>query len=189
MTPDAMPHAEPEAPKICWVVTGAGHFLREVSGMLPDGAQCDLYLTRAALEVCARYRVKDEMARRAGRIHAECDYSGGQSVYFSSGRYSCLVIAPATSNTVAKCVLGIADSLATVFFAQAGKSRVPILVLPTDVAARMRSVTPSGKTIDVSPRPIDLLHTQRLSEFPGVVVVKSVAELGERVQAFSGGLA
>jgi flavoprotein len=97
-----------------------------------------------------------------------------------------LVIAPATSNTVAKCVLGIADSLASNFFAQAGKSRVPILVLPTDVSPEMTSMTPSGREIGVFPRELDLRRADELAGLPGVTVSRSPGELRAAILRVTG---
>ena len=169
--------------RICWVVTGAGHFLREVaevlegvSGSLP----VDLFFTRAAREVAARYALRERLESSADRFFYENDYSAGQSIYFSSGRYRVLAIAPATSNTVAKCAMGIADSLASNFFAQAGKSCVPIVVLPTDGGRGIVSVTPSGKEIEITPRPVDLHWIEELKDcekFPGVSVPLAISAL------------
>ena len=172
--------------KICWVVTGAGHFLREAVELLPQGTHVDVYLTRAALEVVSRYHVLERIERTGGKIFREVDYSSGAIVLFSMGRYDALVIAPATSNTVAKCALGIADSLASTFFAQAGKSGIPTIVLPTDVDAEVVSVTPSGKSIRITPRPIDLQHSNALSSFPGVSVAKSIEELAALLAPLTG---
>jgi flavoprotein len=87
------------------------------------------------------------------------------------------VIAPATSNSVAKFVCGISDSQVSNLFAHANKCRVPIVVLPTDIAPEMDTVTPDGKVIKVYPRAIDLANTARLREFSGVTVVHSIEEL------------
>ena len=86
---------------------------------------------------------------------------------FANGVYRVLVVAPATSNSVAKFVYGISDSLVSNLFAQAGKSRVPIIVLPTDVAPEVDSPGPHGDLIKVYPRPIDLQNTDMLRHFSG----------------------
>jgi len=86
-------------------------------------------------------------------------------------------VAPATSNSVAKFVYGVADSLISNLFAQAGKAQVPIIVLPTDVAPDIDSPAPKGGLVKVYPRPVDLENVARLCVFPGVTVVRSVAEL------------
>ena len=46
--------------------------------------------------------------------------------------YHTVVVAPATSNTVAKCAFGISDSLPTNMFAQAGKLGIPGIVFACD---------------------------------------------------------
>jgi len=96
---------------------------------------------------------------------------------FARGVYSVLIIAPATSNSVAKFVYGISDSLITNIFARTGKSQVPIVVLPTDLAPEMDSRGPKGNVVKVYPRPVDLENVAKLRQFSGVTVVKDVEEL------------
>jgi dihydromethanopterin reductase (acceptor) len=96
---------------------------------------------------------------------------------FYSGIYKVLVVAPATSNSVAKFVCGVSDTLVTNMFAQAGKSRVPVIVYPTDLAPEMRSSGPSGEIIRVYPRPKDLENTETLRRFAGTRVVDTGEEL------------
>jgi flavoprotein len=171
---------------ICWVVTGAGHFLRESVKLMASFKNVDVFLTRAAAEVAPRYGVIEAIEKSSRTVAGEEGYSSAPIIRFSGGAYSALVIAPATANTVAKCVLGIADSLASNFFAQAEKSGVPIFVLPTDVERHVESVTPSGRVIRISPRPVDLRNTDALSGFPGVAVARSAKELGALMHQFSG---
>jgi len=170
--------------KICWVITGAGHFLAETADFLSGfrnnrryrDVTADLFFTRAAVEVSAKYGKTPIFEACGFSICSENDFSSGGVIYFASGRYDALVIAPATANTVAKCALGIADSLASNFFAQGGKSGVPIFVLPTDGDENIVSVTPSGRRIELRPRPIDLTRLGELSRFPGVTVLSSPYE-------------
>ncbi len=95
-----------------------------------------------------------------------------------------LLIAPATGNSVAKFVYGISDTLITNLFAQAGKSRVPIVVLPTDIAAEIDSVGPKGGLVRVYPRSIDLENVARLQQFSGVTVVMNLAQLQDCLAAY-----
>lgn len=176
-----------DAGRVCWVVTGAGHFLRETAEFLEQHARslsADIFFTRAAREVAERYALRERLERSAERFFQESGYSASQSIFFSSRLYRLLVIAPATSNTVAKCAMGIADSLASTFFAQAGKSGVPTLILPSDAEREIVSVTPSGRKISVVPRPIDLHWAEELKDadkFPGVFVEPSISDLKSRL--------
>ena len=95
---------------------------------------------------------------------------------FYDGHYHTLVVAPASSNTVAKAVLGISDTLVTNCFAQAGKCRVPSIVFACDTAPEMLSMAPGG-LVKVFPRRIDLENTERLKGFEATTVAESLADL------------
>ena len=88
-----------------------------------------------------------------------------------------LVMAPTTSNTIAKCSLGIADSLVTNLYAQAGKCRVESIVYPCDTAPELETTAPGNKKFMVYPRPIELEATDKLREFPFTQVVDDVEQL------------
>ncbi len=51
----------------------------------------------------------------------------------SLGKYDLLIVSPATANTVAKIVSGIADTLVTNAVAQAGKGAVKTVMVPVDI--------------------------------------------------------
>jgi len=102
--------------------------------------------------------------------------------FFYHGHYHTLVLAPATSNTVAKCVVGISDTLATNVFAQAGKCRVPTIVFACDTEPELETLAPEGM-VKVYPRRIDLENTRRLAEFEATTVAQSLAELEAAIAA------
>ena len=86
------------------------------------------------------------------------------------------MVAPATSNTVAKCVLGISDTLVTNVFAQAGKCRVPAIVFACDTAPELETEAPKGM-VKVYPRRVDLDHTEQLRSFEATDVVETLDAL------------
>ena len=88
----------------------------------------------------------------------------------------------ATSNTVAKCVYGISDNLATNVFAQAGKCRIPIIVFACDTAPELDTEAPKGM-VKVFPRRIDLENVERLKSFESIQVVESVDGLATAIEA------
>ena len=163
--------------RIAWAVTGAGHLLAECAERLLCYDRVDVFLSRAAEEVTRMYHLQDRLQRPGVRIRRETMASSPAVAGFANGVYRVLVVAPATSNSVAKFVYGISDSLVSNLFAQAGKSRVPIVVLPTDIAPEVDSPGPHGDLIKVYPRPIDLENTGKLRCFPGVTVVDDMAEM------------
>ena len=163
--------------RIAWAITGAGHTLEECIDALLNYDRVDIFLSRAAEEVMTKYNLDSRIAVPKIRIYQEGKPSSPQVVRLFGGTYSVLVIAPATSNSVAKFVYGISDTLTTNLFAQAGKSRVPVVVYPTDLAPVMDSLGPGGQSFKVYPRPIDLENTAKLRSFPGVTVAGNLQEL------------
>jgi dihydromethanopterin reductase (acceptor) len=169
--------------RIAWAITGAGHALEECIETALNLERVDIFLSRAAEEVLRRYHLDAHIHVPKVRIYEENKPSSPLVERLFSGDYSVLVVAPATSNSVAKFVHGISDSLATNLFAQAGKSRVPAIVYPTDLAPEMDSRGPKREPVKIYPRPIDLENTAKLKTFPGVAVVNNREEL-ERSIAF-----
>jgi flavoprotein len=163
--------------RIAWAITGAGHALEDCVETLLKLETVDVFLSKAAEEVLRIYRLDARLDASGVHIYRETNSSSPLVGRFSGGVYRILVIAPATSNSVAKFVRGISDTLVTNFFAQAGKSRVPILVYPTDLAPEMESVGPRGESVKVYPRATDLENTDKLRAFAGVRVVNGRKEL------------
>ena len=122
------------------------------------------------------------------RIYRDTSASAPPVGNFYHGVYHTLVLGPATSNTVAKCVAGISDTLATNVFAQAGKCRVPAIVFACDSAPEMETEAPEGM-VKVYPRRIDLENTRLLAAFDGTRVVLTLAELQAAVAERSAKLA
>ena len=89
-------------------------------------------------------------------------------------------MAPTSSNTVAKCVYGISDSLASNIFAQAGKCKVYCIYFPCDTAPELKTLAPSG-LVDVYPRKIDLMNVKKLKDFSDTEVVMSFRDLEKKV--------
>jgi dihydromethanopterin reductase (acceptor) len=90
--------------------------------------------------------------------------------------YHTVVVAPATSNTVAKCVVGISDTLPTNMFAQAGKLGIPGIVFACDTEPVVVTKAPQ-EWVTLRPRRIELDNVQRLREIEYCQVVCSPSEL------------
>ncbi len=143
--------------------------------MIRELEEVDLFVTRAADEVVRMYKQRLALPKSA-RIFRDTTASAAPVGYFYYGVYHTLVVAPATSNTVAKCVFGISDTLATNVFAQAGKCRVSAIVFACDTAPELETEAPKGM-VKVYPRRIDLENTERLKSFEATDVVESLDEL------------
>jgi len=143
--------------------------------MIAGVENVDLFVSKAAAEVVRMYGQEFNLPKSA-RIIRDTTASAAPVGAFYYGVYHTLVVAPATSNTVAKCVLGISDTLVTNVFAQAGKCRVPTIVFACDTAPELETEAPKGM-VKVYPRNIDLENTARLKLFEATLVVETLDEL------------
>jgi flavoprotein len=164
-------------PRLAWAITGSGHYIEECLEFLLTLKDVDLYLSQAGEEVLKMYGIDLANVRAVMPVYRDKSASAPPVGHFYKGYYHTFVMAPTTSNTVAKCVLGISDSLVTNLYAQAGKCRVPSIVYPCDVAPEIETTAPKGKKVMVYPRRIDLEATDKLRGFEYTTVVDSVDEL------------
>lgn len=164
-------------PRLAWALTGSGHFIEECVEFLLSLDDVDLYISRAGEEVLKMYGIDLKTISNKMPVYRDKAASAPPVGLFYSGRYHTFVMAPVTSNTIAKCVLGIADSLVTNLYSQAGKCRVPSIVYPCDIAPEMETTAPRKKKVMVYPRKIDLQGTAKIREFEYTQVVESVDEL------------
>jgi flavoprotein len=133
------------------------------------------FVSKAAGEVLRQYKQTLDLPKSA-RLYKDTAASSPQVGYFYHGVYHTLVVAPATSNVVAKFVYRISDNLASNVFAQAGKCRVPSIVFACDTAPELLTRSPDGM-VKVFPRRIDLENTEKLKTFEATQVAESLSEL------------
>ena len=166
--------------KWAWVLTGSGHFFNESIDLINKLNSVDLFVSKAAEEVLVMYKKKGKISNSV-KVYQDKSASSASVGRFYKGTYHTLVMAPTSSNTVAKCVYGISDNLATNIFAQSGKCRVDCIFFPCDTAPELKTMAPSGY-VDVFPREIDLKNVEKLKKFSNTTVVLSFKELENQIQ-------
>jgi flavoprotein len=162
--------------RFAWAITGSGHMLEEslaLAGRLPE---VDLFLSAAAAEVLPMYGLRLETLRERFRVFRDKTASSVLVGSLYERRYHTLVVAPATSNTVAKCALGLSDTLPTNMFAQAGKLGIPCLVFACDTQPVVVTRAPHD-WVTLYPRRVDLANVDRLREVDHCRVLCSPDEL------------
>jgi len=130
--------------KLAWVITGAGHLLREtfetVKKLKEDGeVKVTSFLSPAAEQVVKMYGLWEKLEQISPGGHLEeifteepDDPGFVHAGRFIFGTYDMVLVSPASGNTVAKLVSGIADTLPTTVVTMAQKADVSVYVVPTD---------------------------------------------------------
>ena len=172
--------------RIAWGITGSGHYLRECLSIINELNNVDLFLSAAAAEVLSMYGHEVSELRSQLKVFRDTTASAVPVEFFYQGHYQAVVIAPATSNTVAKMVYGISDTLITNIYAQAGKCRIPSVIFACDTEPVLESEAPDGMVM-VYPRKIDLDNVEHLKSFENTTVVSTMASLKDAVRAYTHG--
>ena len=175
-----------ERSRFAWCITGSGHYLEESIALAAKLPALDLFLSDAAEEVLPLYKLRlDELKPRFGpgfRLLRDKTASAVPVGMLYDDVYHTVVIAPATSNTVAKCACGISDTLPTNMFAQAGKLGIPSIVFACDTEPTVVTKSPH-EWVTLRPRRIEFENVDRLRGIEYCTVVRSPDELQAALEA------
>jgi dihydromethanopterin reductase (acceptor) len=167
--------------RLAWAITGSGHYLRESLAILQGLENVDIFLSKAASEIIRQYGFQTELDATGHKVYQDKTASSVPVELFYEGKYHTLVIAPATSNTIAKMAYGFSDSLVTNLYAQAGKTRVPTIVFACDTAPVLTSEAPRDNMVQVFPRQIDLDNVAKLATFAHTQIVDDMDMLQQAI--------
>ncbi|MEO0230224.1 MAG: flavoprotein [candidate division WOR-3 bacterium] len=163
--------------KIAWCLTGAEMHLYDVIELIQNlgPEHVDIFLSKSAKEILSRYKLLEGFSNF--KVYEDTEANVFQVRKLFSGRYDIIIVAPCTTNTIAKMAHGISDTLVTNIFSQAGKLRIPIYILPSDFKDIIEFKTKSGKNHVLYMRAVDMENLKKIQGFEGVRVLHSVQEL------------
>jgi archaeoflavoprotein AfpA len=171
---------------VAWGITGCGDRLNETIGVMKqigrvydETVEIRVYLSKAGEQVLKHYRLSDDLKQHFGKVRVE---QSSNSPFLAGalqlGRFEFLMIAPATSNTVAKIALGIGDSLLSNSAIMALKAFVPVYIVPSDYkVGSVVTKLPSGRLLRLRTRKEDVAHAKRLVAMDNVHVLERPEEL------------
>jgi flavoprotein len=174
--------------KLAWAITGSGHYLRESLAILQTIENVDIFLSKAAAEIIKQYGFQAQLDATGHKVYQDKTASSVPVELFYAGKYHTLVIAPATSNTIAKMAYGFSDSLVTNLYTQAGKTRLPSIVFACDTAPVVTSEAPRDNFVQVYPRQIDLENVEKLKSFELTQIVTDMNMLQQAISMRLAGL-
>jgi dihydromethanopterin reductase (acceptor) len=170
-----------QSQRLAWAITGSGHYLRESLEILQTLEYVDIFLSKAAAEIIKQYGFQAQLDATGHKVYQDKTASSVPVEGFYAGKYHTLVIAPATSNTIAKMAYGFSDSLVSNLYAQAGKTRVPSIVFACDTAPEVTSEAPRDNFVQVFPRQIDLDNVAKLKNFEFTQIVNDMNMLQKAI--------
>ena len=167
--------------KIAWGITGSGDRITEtVRTMIELQKQYDdlvdvrVFVSRANEQVIKYYKLFNDLEKNFDKvwveINANSPFLAGQ---LQTRRYEFLLLAPTTSNTVAKISLGLADSLLSNAAIMSQKAFVPTYIMPCDyMPGVLTTILPDGSEMKLRIRKEDAEHVDRLRQMEDVFVIE-----------------
>jgi archaeoflavoprotein AfpA len=170
--------------RIVWGITGSGDLISEIFAVMDEltqekGLEITAVLSKAAVKVVNWYKLTDKLHSIARKVLVEEDANTPFIVGpLQTGQFDCLLVAPATANTVAKVVNGIADTIITNAISQTNKTNINIYILPVDQKKGSKITTlPGGKKLELMMRDIDIENTNKLRNVKGITTLASADEI------------
>lgn len=170
--------------ELVWGITGSGDKMPEtVAAMAAVKERFDIRITAAVSiageRVLRWYKLRETVDEIAASVKVEKD---ANSPFITGplqiGQYDCLMVVPATANTVAKIAHGIEDSMLTNAVGQTAKSTTPIFIMPVDLHPGVtRTVRPGGEPLELRIRAIDVENAGKLRTMEGITVFESPDEI------------
>ena len=167
--------------RVAWGITGSGNRLAEtietmkqINKQYQTETRITIYLSKAGDQVLRFYGLFKDLKENFDKMRVEVNSNiPTLAVQLQSGKIEFLLIAPATSNTVAKIAMGIADTLLCNATIMALKSFVPVYILPCDYKEGVTATQlPDGSEMKIRVRKEDVEHIKKLAAMDGVFVLE-----------------
>ncbi len=172
--------------KVAWGITGAGdqidqylHTMEEINREYLDTVEIHVFVSKAADIVLKYYNLDAELRQNFEKVTAEINSNSPfLAAWMQLRKYEFLLIAPATSNTVAKIALGIGDTMLSNAAGMSLKAFVPVYIVPTDFEEKtVVTKLPNGKDMRLRIRKEDAQNVRRLETMADMHVLPDMSRI------------
>ncbi len=166
-----MSEVKPRKIKVAWGITGAGDKIQEIIETMKSLQQqaegiveFDVYISKAADTMLKFYRLDEELKKSFAKVWVEMNSNSPfLAGMVQSHKYEFLLIMPASSNTVAKIVNSISDTLLTNAALMSLKAFVPVWIMPVDFKESIiYTKLPNGKDMKLRVRKEEAEQVRKL---------------------------
>jgi archaeoflavoprotein AfpA len=181
--------------KVAWGITGAGDKIEEtVNAMLDinddfkDRVEIEVFISKAGDQVVKYYEISREIETAFNNIWVEIN---ANSPFLAGniqlGKYEFMLVAPGTSNTVAKIALRMGDTLIANAAIMGQKADVPLYILPADIEEGITiTKLPDGKDLKLTIRKEDVEHAQKLARMDNTYILKTPHDIRKVFEEYFG---
>jgi archaeoflavoprotein AfpA len=174
--------------KVAWGITGAGDKIDEfietmtqIRKEYEDTVEIQVFLSKAAEIVLKYYKLEEKVRQNFQKVSVELNSNAPfLAAWVQTGKYEFLLIAPASSNTVAKIANGIGDTMLTNAAIMSLKAFVPVYIAPTDYKEGVvYTKLPNGKELKLRVRREEVEQVKKLRNMEDIYVLEGPQKIAK----------
>ena len=172
--------------KIAWGITGGGDKIAEITQTMIElkeqyASEVDIhvFVSKNGENMLRFYKQFNVLKQAFSNFSVEMNPNAPfLASWVQSGKYDFMLVAPTSSNTVAKIVHGIGDTLITNSVIMSLKAFGTVYLLPTDYKESVvETILPNGKTLKIQVRKEEAEQTRKLEQMTGMHVIEKPKEI------------
>src|SRR3990172_3726438 len=180
--------ANVKKPRVAWGITGAGdkiaefiEVMRQVKKEYEAKVDIQVFISKAGEIVLNYYNLQNEVRQNFAKVSFELNSNSPfLAAWMQMRKYDFLLIAPATSNTVAKIANGTGDTMLTNAAIMSLKAFVPVYIAPTDYKEGVvYTKLPNGKEMKLRVRKEEVDQVKKLDRMEDVYVLENPQKIPE----------
>lgn len=172
--------------KVAWGITGAGdkildtlEAMKKIKKDYEDLVDIEVFISKSGDQVIKYYGISSDIESNFDKvwveINANAPFLAGN---IQLGKYEFMLVAPGTSNTVAKIAMRMGDTLISNAAIMGQKADVPLYILPSDYEEGVIvTKLPDGKDLKITIRKEDVEHVQKLAKMDNTYIIKKPEDL------------
>ena len=166
--------------KVAWGISGAGDrideyvaVMKEMGKLYADKVEICPFVSKAGELVLKFYKLEAEVKAAFPKYVVEVNANTPfLAAWMQMHKYEFLLIAPASSNTVAKIAVGIGDTMLTNAVSMSLKAFAPVYIAPVDYEEKtLVTKLPNGKDMKLRVRKEDADNVRKLQTMDGMHVL------------------
>jgi archaeoflavoprotein AfpA len=181
--------------KVAWGITGAGdriaeyvQIMKEIKKEYEDTVEIQVFVSKAGETVLKFYNLENEVKQNFPKYIVEVNANSPfLAAWMQIHKYEFLLIAPASSNSVAKIACGIGDTMLTNAASMSLKAFASVYVVPVDFEEKtVVTKLPNGKDMKLRIRKEDAENVRKLGHMEDMHVLSEPQKIREVFQKWFG---
>jgi archaeoflavoprotein AfpA len=174
--------------RVAWGITGAGdkigeyiNIMEQIRRQYATSVDIHVFISKAGETVLKFYGLEARLRQNFEKVHVEINSNAPfLAAWLQMGKYEFLLIAPATSNTVAKIANGIGDTMLTNAAIMGLKAFRPVYIAPTDYKEGVCiTKLPNGKKMRLRVRKEEIEQVTKLRNMNDVHILEGPEKIAE----------